>query len=530
MIIANDNLELACSVVEKVAMDKAVVEVDDSLAPAYMTRLKHRERSNQAFWDTAAMAASHYSGMLPDPLRLKLGGLQPNQVRVYEDFGKVSLECIWRRTYTHEPLLIPHRSPQRTVSTYLQPETTSVEEAAVAAAQAAGPAAPVNTEGQAPGGLLTAQQATEIFGQLMTELDKALADAEAAGIHAATSIPHDHEIHSVLRQLPVVASRSFVKDETTLSFSQKIVQFLYRSETALAREVYVALLQRLCDISAKVAKEVTAWLIYAPDEVCPLETSSTRASTSECLLTMPLLPILAQIQCPRDRPPARVWLHQRRRVRCSARKVHRSRVQADRGQLWRTAGPRVYTCRATRRLQRALWTDLARPRPSCAGGQRRREVSARHFRNTTEQHIVKWLTWTSPNSAAFLLDELRNNASSDTSNKSQLNDQAVREQLTMCFVEWVRIYQQSYQIEKAFVEFVVQLQNQGILKGEEISSLFFRVCAEVSVESYIKQKAAGGTPATGLFQPVDAFAKLITFMIKYHADPQNKNNDQAKVQ
>jgi CCR4-NOT transcription complex subunit 1 len=91
VVIANDNLDLACSVVEKVAMDRAVVEVDDALGPAYMARLRHRERSNQAFWDTAAMAASHYSGMLPDPLRLKLGGLQPNQIRVYEDFGRVSI-------------------------------------------------------------------------------------------------------------------------------------------------------------------------------------------------------------------------------------------------------------------------------------------------------------------------------------------------------------------------------------------------------------------------------------------------------
>lgn len=35
------------------------------------------------------MAASHYSGMLPDPLRLKLGGLQPQQLQVYEDFSLV---------------------------------------------------------------------------------------------------------------------------------------------------------------------------------------------------------------------------------------------------------------------------------------------------------------------------------------------------------------------------------------------------------------------------------------------------------
>lgn len=120
-------------------------------------------------------------------------------------------------------------------------------------------------------------------------------------------------------------------------------------------------------------------------------------------------------------------------------------------------------------------------------------------------------------------------ASPTITNKPAADDVGVREQLTYCFAEWVRLYQHSFAVEKSFVDFVVQLQNQGILKGEEISSLFFRVCAEVSVESYIKHKAAGGTSATGIFQPVDAFAKLIVFMIKYHADPTGANNDKAKV-
>jgi CCR4-NOT transcription complex subunit 1 len=93
----------------------------------------------------------------------------------------------------------------------------------------------------------------------------------------------------------------------------------------------------------------------------------------------------------------------------------------------------------------------------------------------------------------------------------------LREQLTYCFVDWVRIYQTQPRIEDSFVKFVVELQSQGVLKGEEISSLFFRACTEVSVESYIKNKAGGGSAATGIFQPIDAFARLIAFMIKYHA-------------
>lgn len=43
LLVAADNLELACGVVEKVAMEKAVLEVDDGLAPAYLARRTHRE-------------------------------------------------------------------------------------------------------------------------------------------------------------------------------------------------------------------------------------------------------------------------------------------------------------------------------------------------------------------------------------------------------------------------------------------------------------------------------------------------------
>lgn len=44
-VVAADNLDLACGVVERVAMEKAVLEVDDGLAPSYLSRRTHREVS-----------------------------------------------------------------------------------------------------------------------------------------------------------------------------------------------------------------------------------------------------------------------------------------------------------------------------------------------------------------------------------------------------------------------------------------------------------------------------------------------------
>lgn len=86
--LVHDNLDAACAIVENVAKEKALLEIDEALSAQYIARRKHRDRSTQPFWDSTAMAATHYSSMLPDALRLKLGGLQPAQLRVYEDFSR----------------------------------------------------------------------------------------------------------------------------------------------------------------------------------------------------------------------------------------------------------------------------------------------------------------------------------------------------------------------------------------------------------------------------------------------------------
>lgn len=98
---------------------------------------------------------------------------------------------------------------------------------------------------------------------LIAELEKYIA-TEATS--ALARLGPESEIRQILQQIPLVAAGAAARDETALGCSQKIVQLLYRSENALAREVYVFLLERLCAISVKVAKEVTAWLVYAEDE------------------------------------------------------------------------------------------------------------------------------------------------------------------------------------------------------------------------------------------------------------------------
>lgn len=95
------------------------------------------------------------------------------------------------------------------------------------------------------------------------------------------------------------------------------------------------------------------------------------------------------------------------------------------------------------------------------------------------------------------------------------------------FADWVRIYQRSPSSEKAFVSWVTQVTAQGILRGEDLSSLFYRVCVETSVQMYHKFMTAGDSVLA--FQPIDALSRLITLMIKYNGDASSTNAVPTKV-
>lgn len=79
-VIVSDNLDLACSVMEKTAAEKSITEIDESLSGAYLSRRKHRERSTQPFYDMTVFGASRYPSLLPESLRLRVGGLSLQQV------------------------------------------------------------------------------------------------------------------------------------------------------------------------------------------------------------------------------------------------------------------------------------------------------------------------------------------------------------------------------------------------------------------------------------------------------------------
>ncbi|ORZ06742.1 CCR4-Not complex component, Not1-domain-containing protein [Lobosporangium transversale] len=453
LMTVNDNLDLACSVIEKAAMEKAIPEIEESLANAFNARKKHRERTGQPYYDVATYQSSRYPASLPEPLRIKPTGLSAQQLRVYEDFARLPRQAA----------MAPVFDTDRSVRTPLNARAD------------AGQAFPFNTNELSYNNApipLSAHQALEKFAQIISELDKLISLSPSMPLAA---LPPNHEVKMLARLVPLIPAQSFSPDEMALTFSQKIVQLLYKTDQVLSRDVYAVLLEQLCALSSKVAKEVTEWLIYADDERkfnVPVTVTLTKAG---------LVSLVDQ-----DIQLARLIEIGRPGIVEYAIKLIRECVLSE--QPCASRNEFINSLNVLNRLAQR-------------GGK-------------TVEPIV------------LLIEDIRRRALAPREAAKDIDNSVLREQLAFIFAEWIRVYQLPTSNDKDYGAFINSIQQQGVLKGEEISSLFFRVCTEMSVESYIKYKV---TNTTAAYQGVDAFVKLIVTLVKHYSDPQGVNHSGAKV-
>ncbi|KAF7359396.1 Not1-domain-containing protein [Mycena sanguinolenta] len=452
LLLVQDNLDIACTAIEKAAMERAVSDVDESFAASFEARRRHREaRNGQSFWDPSATPSS-FAVTLPDPLRVKPNGLQPHQPGVYEDFSM---------------------DPKRTAVASRPSSTTSFTPALYAPSPAPDPPQYLN---------LNHQDAMDRFGVLTRDLEAVMVQLP---VQSLSSLPSNHDLRHLVRQIMFLAAESTDRNRTPLLMSQKIVQLLYKTQSQLGREVYVALLEQLCQAFDDVAKEAITWLLYAEDE------RKFNVPVTVTLLRSGLINVSLQ-----DQQLAKVLF----------------------------TDPRPTLLNYVAALVREC---LSSDPPVAAQAQ---------FHYSIE--VMNQLSQSGKANEAVnrLLDDLRGvrrpmlPVGPDASLRQpsvKPETEQMRERLFVWFQQWVNIFQRSPSPEKNFVPFITQLTKQGILKLDDVSSFFFRVCAESSVNSYVKCVAAGDFDYA--FQALDAYARLIVYIIKYHGDASGVSNEHAKV-
>ncbi|CAM1502050.1 Fc.00g040340.m01.CDS01 [Cosmosporella sp. VM-42] len=88
IMCVNSNLDLACSIIEKQAEERAVPEIEEMIEPELEARRRHRLQSpNDAYIDGNF---NRWAMAIPNPFKLSpnLSGLNPEQMAIYEDFAK----------------------------------------------------------------------------------------------------------------------------------------------------------------------------------------------------------------------------------------------------------------------------------------------------------------------------------------------------------------------------------------------------------------------------------------------------------
>lgn len=456
-ILMQANLDLACQAVEKAAMERAVADVDENLDHGIQIRRRYREmRTNQPFWDPAVSQAS-LAMNLPDPLKLKANGLNAIQAAVYEDFGNDG-----KRRYAS--------------ATGSRPGSAIPRPDQLAAAFGGSPA---------PGHmsvLLDHAEIVERFSAVLRDIEAMI--ALLPDVKTASSLPPRHDLRSLADMVLQTAEQSAEKPRTPMFLSQKIVQAMYKTTSQLGREVYCALLERLCTNFSDVLKEVVTWLLYAEDE------RKYNVQVTATILRSGLVDVGRQDQ-----------------------QLAQFLVKDPKPSLQTFVAGLIREC---------LTSD-----PPVA--------TQRHFNASIEVMVQLVQSSKSNEDVINLIADLRGvrrpAPAAETTPARQPStrpeNEHLREKLFGWFQQWISIFQRAHNPEKSFVPFITQLTKQGILKVEDLSSFFFRVCAESSVTSYIKLVQVGETEYA--FQALDAMSRLIAYIIKYHGDASGVNNDQAKV-
>ncbi|XP_032816690.1 CCR4-NOT transcription complex subunit 1 isoform X5 [Petromyzon marinus] len=83
--LAQDNCELACCFIQKMAVEKAGPEMDKRLATEFELR-KHARQEGRRYCDPVVL--TYQAERMPEQIRLRVGGVDPKQLAVYEEFAR----------------------------------------------------------------------------------------------------------------------------------------------------------------------------------------------------------------------------------------------------------------------------------------------------------------------------------------------------------------------------------------------------------------------------------------------------------
>ncbi|CAN6622942.1 general negative regulator of transcription subunit 1 [Trichomonascus vanleenenianus] len=483
-LVIADNVDALCSLVEKSAVDRALVEVEEVLSPSYRIRANHRQsRSHQVFVDPQA-PASRFPAQLPDPFRLHPGGLLPQQWSIYENFGNLQ--------YHQEP----KEGSSELVAAEVQGDTGAMEELRRQQAQSQ---APSQGAADQPPVMSPQSQAAQqgidanmlAMQNLIELLEKAIAESKETSF---TELTAEHKVSQIMTQILTTAQRSPMRDQLVLRTSQITVSLLFTAtDSQLGREVLCFMLDRLCEYSAATAKEVVLWLIYSDDERkynVPVMVTLLRAK----LITATEMDVNLAKQVLSKNEAA---------IKFAAGLMHEAVLGKS---------PCALRTEFTGCLDAMELLAKEDPPNKLATG----------ILAALEKSNARALRFES-----FDLASLNNEPtkkSSDESKEEEGGEMSLNDQMGYIFAEWIRLIQHPCRTERNTHLFVYQLFQHGILSNANLLATFVRTAVNIGVAN----AKALSPQHSETFVAVDALAKLLVTILVTSSSNSSVRSDYIK--
>ncbi|XP_078337543.1 CCR4-NOT transcription complex subunit 1-like isoform X2 [Crassostrea virginica] len=476
-VLATDNAELACVFIQKTAVERAIPEMDKRLATEYELR-KHARNEGRRYCDPGVL--TYQAERMPEQIRLKVGGVTPAQISVYEEFA----HNIPGFLPTNET---PQAHPGVTKPVPVQPDEIS--------------------------------QMLEKIGR---DIEQVLQN-----FMVPPSNPLGSQLHKVLDAVLYARnSREIGSIETLLQKTVNGLMELYTNNTSEQelmsrfRDCHILVLKCLQDPRAYgsgwLKKQVTRALVERSDD------HKYNIEALDCLIRNQLVNLpqydmyLVQLMENGMNYMAVAFAMQLIQRYCISDKHGAILTETDFANT--IEGLNAISTRSISPPE-GLQTLLDSLRGSSSGGNS---------------------SGSAPNTDFIIMDQnaaLKAASGMMHTGIIQARDidgdpPGLHEKAEYLLREWVNMYHSpaaGRDSTKAFTAFVQQMHQQGILKNDDVITRFFRLCSEMCVDlCYRAMGEATGTPPTNqalirakCFYTLDAFVRLIALLIKHSGDNAN---------
>ena len=456
-----DNLDLGCMLIVKAATEKAMRDIDERLRGSYEIRRNTREQNGQQYYDMSIFnGRNRYPSALPEVLRPQPGGLQKHQYMVYSMFQQMPRRNIEPGDGSH---MAPTDGGAGAVVDKL--EATPANNPSMAAAAAAKFAPPHSGDMD-----MGSAQALERIFSCMSQLDGVIQQFGAQIAGNLDRIPANHPVQPIVVNVARVIQMTVVQERetTVLNFAQQVVTRLFeRAQDPVTIRLYMACVAAVKTYCKPLVATLTNWVIasnFMDLEVIPELVRVQLLNTSDFDTYIFNLMRKGDV---RAVPFAKAFLQ----IVVLDKKI------ADVSTFGRTASV----------LQNFSMNTEAYPELQQFMTELGRAASSR---SSAQIH----------GGAVFRI-------------MSQPTVPGQREELTRLLIDWTIVVDKN-KAETSYIQLLNMLQSRGILKDDESTAVFFRICTEICIERYLMEKT---------FNTIDAFTKLVVLLIKF-STPRQQNS------